>query len=352
MLNIFFTIFIVILAYCGDVKVTRDKKMRMFVRAFLVMVMSINVMQMKSTDRPWYLYFYENEAQFYGINSFQDLLNWLSFDSLRIIEIGFTYLCRIFKLSGISGNLFLFIIAIVSNVLAINVLYKFKYPAVVFFLFALSLPYIQEANLIRQMLAVMIGFYATRYIEEKDWKTYLLLILLMFSIHRSSIVLLFLTPLFFVKEEHYKHVNYVLLGLWIISFAFVFKIIPSLDLGHYFMETRYENYMDADVDVGSRKATLNVIYNFMVLFYFVFSRKDKGIIAPTYLVLGCFLSNFAISAGQTMLRMALYFIPMYSAFVPTLLTDNKQINDKNKQTQSIALALLVLYYLKQMVSGV
>lgn len=352
MLNIFFTIFIVILAYYGDEKVTRDKKMRMFVRAFLIIVMSVNVMLMKSADRPGYLYFYENEAQFYGINSFQDLFDWLSFESWILMEPGFSYLCRLFKILGVSGNQFFFIIAIVSNVLAIKVLYKFKYPAIVFFLFALSLPYIQEANLIRQMLAVMIGFYATRYIEGKDWKTYLLLILLMFSIHRSSIVLLFLTPLFFVKEEHYKHVNYVLLGLWIISFAFVFKIIPSLDLGHYFMETRYENYMDADVDVGSRKATLNVIYNFMVLFYFVFSRKNKGIIAPTYLVLGCFLSNYAITAGQTMLRMALFFIPMYSAFVPTLLTDNKQINDKNKRTQTIVLALLVLYYIKQMMRGV
>lgn len=352
MLNIFFIVFIVILAYCGDEKVTRDKKMRLFVRAFLVIVMSVNVMLMKSADRSGYLYFYEKEAQFYGINSFQDLLNWLSFDSLRIMEIGFTYLCRIFKLSGISGNLFLFIIAIVSNVLAINVLYKFKYPAIVFFLFTLSLPYIQEANLIRQMLAVMIGFYATRYIEEKDWKTYLLLILLMFSIHRSSIVLLFLTPLFFVKEEQYKQVNFVLLGLWIVSLAFAFKIIPSLDLGDYFIDTRYENYMDADVNVGSRQATFNVIFNFMVLFYFVFSRKDKGIIAPTYLVLGCFLSNFAISAGQTMSRMALYFIPMYSAFVPTLLTDNKQINDKKNQTKTFVLTLLVLYYLKQMMRGV
>lgn len=351
MLNIIFILFIVILAYWGDVKVTNDKIVRFFIRAFLVIVMSINVMLMKSADRASYIFFYENEARFGGVNSIQDILDWLSFNSLGV-EVGFTYLCRLSNLLGISGNLFLFIIAIISNILAINVLYKFKYPAIVFFLFALSSPYHQEANLVRQMLAVMIGFYATRYIEEKDWKTYLLFILLMFSIHRSSIVLLFLTPLFFVKEEHYKLVRIILLALWIISFPFVFKIIPSFDLGDYFAATRYENYTDADADLGSRQAIFNVVNNFLVLFYFVFSKKDKSIIVPTYFVLDCFLSNLAITAGQTMARMAFYFIPMYSAFVPTLLTDNKKINDKTKQAQTIVLTLLVLYYLRQMMRGI
>lgn len=352
MIKLFFIVLFLLFAYLGQENVTKVEKVRVFVRIALILLLSAFAVFFRAgADRLEYINFYDVDSHYY---KFEDILYWLSLESIEM-EPGFVLLTKIIQILGIGSTGFIFLITVLINTLAVSSLYRFKYPFLVIFLFLSSLTFAQESNLLRQMLAVMIGFYAIQFIEERNWKKYLLYVFIAFTIHKTALLLLIGVPFIFIKEKHHKTVFIVMLAVWIISLGFVFGFFKSFDyLSIYFEDTRYNTYADEGTSVGAHEARFDLIYNaltgFLFLCLFVFSKnKPPKIVFPSYYILGCSFLNMTFG-GQFVSRLALYFIPMFCAYTPYLLTDNNLIS-KDRQTRTIIFALLFLYYLRQLLRG-
>jgi len=353
MIIIFFIVLFLLFAYLGQENVTKDEKMRVFMRIALILFLSAFAVFFRAgADRLEYIYFYEVDSHYF---KFEDILYWLSLESIEM-EPGFVLLTKIIQVLGLGSTGFIFLVTALINTLAVSSLYRFRYPFLVLFLFITSLPFAQESNLLRQMLAVMIGFYSIRFIEERNWKKYLLCVFIAFTIHKTALLLLIGVPFVFINEKHHNIVLFVMLASWIISLGFVFGFFNSFEyLSIYFEDTRYSTYADEGTSVGAQEARFDVIYNALTVLLFlsllVFSKnKPKSIVFPSYYILGCSILNMAFG-GQFVIRLALYFIPMFCAYTPALLSDNNLIS-KDKQTRTILFALLFLYYLRQLLRGI
>ncbi len=341
---IVFTILVLLFAYLGDEKVTKDRKLRGLFRALLVFTLSYTVaLCSDSADRQGYLDLYKYDINLYR---FTNIGEWLGLES-RDTEIGFVILAKLCRSIGLSGDGMLFVVALITNALIVSVFYRFRYPVLSFFLFIMTLTFLQEANLVRQLLAASIGLYSTRYIVEGNWKKYLIFVFIAFTIHKSSLLLLLALPLLFVKDSHYKTFRYVMLGLWLSSFIFVVYRFPLLErFSMLFEATRYTAYGDDSVTLGISDVSFNLFYNAIVLFFFLFGKKPRHVVYLFYFVMGCFLQNSAFNMILLM-RASLFFFPMYCAMSPEILADNKLTEGKQGKSLGTAMqGLLFLVYLR------
>lgn len=340
---LFLCLFVLLLAYLGDEKVTKAANTRTLYRSLLVVILAYAVLCMDGSDRDQYLYLYNTDFRERLTNSFAEMLSFMSRDT----EIGFAFLARVCNLLGLSGWGFLFVVAIITNIFAVKAFYRFRFPLMVFFLYIMSLFFNQQSNLVRQMIAVAIGFYSTRFLIEKKWKTYLLFVFIAFTMHRSAIVLLLAAPLMFLKDKHQNYLHYGLGVLWVISLALVFIKIPLLEqFSLLFGDTRYISYADESVTLGLHEVRFDYLYNMLVVFLLLFARKTQHYVYVFFFVMGCVMQNIAFNAILLM-RVALFFTPIYSALLPTILADNQFVGKKKSKELGFVLQTVVfLFYLR------
>lgn len=109
---------------------------------------------------------------------------------------------------------------------------------VVFYVNFLLLVFFPAMNVIRQMLAGAIMFYATKYIVEKKFFKYCSFFMIAFFFHKSSI---FFLPLYFIGNKKIKKNKLIMI-------LFVFFIIAELDLIGKVLKIIVENFKVLDVN--------------------------------------------------------------------------------------------------------
>ena len=115
---IVFTILVLLFAYLGDEKVTKDRKLRGLFRALLVFTLSYTVaLCSDSADRQGYLDLYKYDINLYR---FTNIGEWLGLES-RDTEIGFVILAKLCRSIGLSGDGMLFVVALITNALIVSV---------------------------------------------------------------------------------------------------------------------------------------------------------------------------------------------------------------------------------------
>lgn len=347
---ILFTLLVLLFAYNGDEKVTKEKRTRSLFRVLLVFVLSYAISFCGySTDRSGYIITFEHSLDQYHLTNIKEWLSFASVDS----ELGFVVVQKVLHMLGLSGLGFLFVVSLTVNSIVVNLYYKFRFPTLVFFLYLMSYFYIQQTNLIRQTLAVAIGLYSLRYIVEKKWKEYLFIIFIAFTIHKTSIILLLFVPFLFINDNNKKHitiVNYVLMGLWIVSLYSIKTGFFSLDfLALYLGDTRYDHFVVDDTAIGTGDDILfNYVYNLLVGLYFISCRQLKHMIYVAFFVMGCVFENLGLNSA-VMIRMSLYFSPLFCAVAPTIIAENRIFaSQKNMQLVTIFHVLLFLYYFRKL----
>lgn len=107
------------------------------------------------------------------------------------------------------------------------VVYKYsEVPWISLFLISAMVFYLYAFSILRQTMALSILLFSIPYLEKRDAKKFILMALLAFLIHRSSIIFLLLYPLCNVKFER----KYIFLALALFAFGIVasYTFLPNL----------------------------------------------------------------------------------------------------------------------------
>ncbi len=188
------------------------------------------------TDQVHYNDFFQslNRNSFSGENVFWKLL-FGSFinDRRENYEVGYVLINLLAKQLGISYLAFMFSISIITHTLLINFIYKHRYPVFTVLIYIASTFYVQQANLVRQMIAMTIFLYSFRYIERGLFLPYLGGILIAVAFHMSA-VLLFVV--YFLPSKVPK--SWLLWGIWLFSIYISLKglDLPVVKIGYYSLQ--------------------------------------------------------------------------------------------------------------------
>ena len=142
------------------------------------------------------------------------------------IEIGFFILVKISKIIFNSYSGFLFLSAFVTYffaILSINRYGKYRYFGVMIFIYFILL-YAPSFNIVRQMVSVSIIIYGFKYIENKSFFKYLLIVLLALSFHTSA---LFCLSFYFlnINSTNFSKTKKTIIIILAITIPFIFDYL-------------------------------------------------------------------------------------------------------------------------------
>ena len=174
---------------------------------------------------------------------------------------------------------------------------------------------------VRQFLAAALLFWSIPYVEQRDWKRFFIIVLLCYTIHNSSLVLVI------VFWFHKQIKSWILLGLyWSISFWAIFipTIITRLLSISYIKETSFGSLMSfyssgiiegtsGDIDVNQPIRAIILASILILMFCWMRSKirdKNRLIIINILLnlyVLGCIGKSLASINGLSELARLSYY---------------------------------------------
>ena len=232
--------------------------------------------------------------------------------------LGFFYVLFNFLISRISSDVHilfffheffvLFFVAYVCEKLKKD--YNFG-SWIVFSLFLLYL-YNDSLNMLRQIMAVSIGFYCTYMMVIHKYFKSIILFFIAFFFHPSALLLLTQYPLLFLANKYRNHVP---LLIFIICFSFMLVIggaqfIIESFISNNVFDSRYEDYLNQD---GFSSNKFDIMYLFvMIIVASVMASKQRQI-NPIYVYSICFalLGLFITMLGsvtEIASRLAFYYI--------------------------------------------
>jgi len=318
-----FLVLVIIFSYLGDEKISGSVR-AVFFRIALIFTLSYMTGMGGDlfTDHQEYQMMFKNIDKFrIGEISGLDSIFLEKSDSGGVrAEIGFLCLCKLLSLLGLSDIGIFFALAIITNTLIVITYYRFKWPPFIFLLFICNGTFIQEANLVRQMLAVSIFAFSLKYIECRNLLKYSLCCLIAFAIHRSSMVML---PffLFFLKFDDDRYIKLVLAGMWLFSVLVGLRLLSfniDLFLAISLVSDTYGGFMTDDPNMGIEKASFSLIYNFFVALSFFFYKKESYKIYFYVFILNGIFQNISVQF-LNLNRVAYYFEVISPAFIPFLI---------------------------------
>lgn len=210
---------------------------------------------------------------------------------------------------------FFVVVAFITNLLAVFVIFKFPKPTIGIILFIVSTHFYYQTNLVRQMIAVSGFMFCFTYLYEKRYLAYAISVVILTSFHSSALLLLSLCGLKFLDSDRGESIiKYGLLSLWLISLYVLFtgsqlgglaEIINTI-----FGGTVYERYTSGDKQLNAGYGIAYIYNLFTAISFYVYTfnknwNKDKFLYIVIF-QLGCILVNIA-SSIETLSRFALYF---------------------------------------------
>lgn len=144
------------------------------------------------------------------------------------LEFGYVFLNELVALFSLNYQFFFIVVAFIQ----IRLLYKFFEPhqAILFWgvsLFLIGGPFLSSLSLVRQSISFLVFLFSLQFVIRKDWKKYLISIIIAFSFHSSSIILL---PLYFVNRINSRFLDkrFLLLTFCVLSILFGEFLIERL----------------------------------------------------------------------------------------------------------------------------
>lgn len=337
---IVFSLLVLLFTYLGQEEV--NKKYYSFFRVLLVITLSylIGFGGKPFTDHERYVFFYE---YFDGIGDYN--LSNLIGKSGRF-EVGFLVLAKVGKLLGLGAPGFLFMVAAITNAFMVPVLYRFRYPLLSVLMFITTAYYSQQANAVRQMLAVAIILWSLKYLQNKEIKRYLICVFVASLFHTGAILLMIFALLGKIdQEENFNRIKTIILVSWVVSLVVA---VGLLNFKMFGFSGIFEIYSDYSDEKSRFDNNFNPIYS-AVLLYALFDIKKNNIVYLIFLACGCVLLNMSLSpiAGKFFYRSAYYFTPLFCFFTGELLYKNNHVKTKNLST--IPLVLITSYYIFRLV---
>lgn len=267
---------------------------------------------------------------------------------------GFYFLSVLYK-QFVSSDFhgWLFLIALVSGVALMMGLVKYsEYFGLSCYLLIATTMFTYFVNGMRQFLVVTIFFCASYMIVERKWKEYIILILLLSTIHGSAIILLFIYFLGTTKPWGRQMRTVIFLSL--ILGIFFDKIFPIF--GEFLMETQYKGYVSYISDQGKGSSVIRLAIAAVPCFLAYVGRRaiEKENNKYINFCINMSVINFCLyviatfSSGMVVGRLTTYFDIFNLVLLPWLL--HRIFTEKSRKIVILAcMGFYIVFFYFQMV---
>lgn len=266
---------------------------------------------------------YANNYNELSLKSISDILHNYNFIENTFVqredtyEVGFMALIIILGKVGFTEAAFFFFIALFTSSLYVSVFYRFRLTPLIILIFLTSVYFSQQANLVRQMIAVTLFLYSIRYLNKNEIWKYALVVLLASTFHSSAILLLFFIPLYLLKSTNaQKTIWFLLTTFWIVSLPIGLRII-DVNLFGILPSVMHFSVSMAEAQILGAEINFDIVYNSFALFVFSIRKTipDRHLHYYILFIVGAILLN--ISQQMILLyRFALYFAPLLCVIIP------------------------------------
>ena len=285
--------------------------------------------------------------------SYETYYSWLENDGIDgiLMEPGYLYLTVIFHYLGIPFWPFFIVLKLCAFGCLLYFLQKYssrnQILVITFFLFVFGL-YLFIDNPMRNLLAICISCFSYRFLEERRWGKFLLIVLLAVSFHTSAILLLLLFPFYPIKLNNLKLLLlFVLFNILIVvSYEFIIlKIIGAFSFIPIIEEKILLYFIDGSGLENNRLISLGFIVQFIFFLLVLYKRKQIENLPSGQLIFWgtiCYIFLYRIAAIVSIFyRLQLYMSVFYAVGVCYIFVS--LIKKSNKMVFAMFLACYLFY---------
>lgn len=265
----------------------------------------------------------------------QDIMEF-SFFSLYI-EPSYALLNSLFYSLGFNINMMYLTIALITTAILLN---SFKrYVGQKYYLFAVIIYYsvsyfLLDMSGIRQAIALSIFIYSIRFVIEKCFWSFFLMIVFAFTFHRSAIILLVVYPISRIYIKSWMHIIILLLGIFLMV-AKITLLQPILQLGSTIFISgpiagKLLAFTTNSFFAVPRTITVGLMIYIPVYVIAIVKRKKLEQLVPYYNVILnlflCFIITLFLlyESKDISIRFSSYFTFAFALTLPLLLSFLKQ----------------------------
>lgn len=284
-----------------------------------------------------------------GIDTLQYVhkFNEISFGRLEYaygLEYTFRYICKSLLYINDSPTFLFFIFSLLTNILIIIRLWDFRsvsnFTMMVMCYYCTF--YFYTFNIVRQMCAVAIIFFATRYLEKGKYINYLAGVVIAYCFHNSSIIglILFFTEFFRWSDLKVSQKRFLIA---------ILLITPWGGKQIYQQIERYTIYLDGtSYRIGSMLAIKFLLYLFFIFVIILPQHKTNNSLLNKnnnnyviYYGIGIVLTTLGYIFPY-MERIGIYFYLFEGCFWGKII---EKVKGKDKIFYSLLLGSILMYYL-------
>jgi hypothetical protein len=269
-------------------------------------------------------------------------MNFFAGDKVFNYEIGYSLYSQLFAKLNVSDQLYLFIVAITIIVpIAYIWLKNSKMPGLSVFIYVTLGFFVFSFSGLRQAIAIAITFYSFNYILGRNFKKFILCIILAMFFHTSAIVFLLAYPLFNLKINN-KNLFFVIIPAAILVFCLRAQIF-------LFIYRLYEGKVGFVEHTNAY--TMLLVMIFVWILSYIFGSKNNDDLRfnayKNYMLFAIFFQIFA-SQSNIVMRAGYYYYIFITLLIPDVI-----MHQKDKVTRMIVSVVLVfaLIYFFQAVTS-
>lgn len=255
---------------------------------------------MSTCDLPSYKETFDS-IQFYQVNWNSILDNYM--------EPGWIILCKIISSTTKNFNIFLFVYGIILLFCYYKTMYKYSHYAILSVLIFILVIFNGSIFILRQNLAMALCIASVPFVISRDFKRFLILVIIAFLLHRTAIIFI---PIYFLYSLKTTK-QYLILFLSVILASSVFLALLN---GFISQSNKYGIYTAEGLTI-----TNFAIASVITFFYIFFLRKEalkEGINRIILISLGVTLCSYIMLLNKdgVFVRLLSYYTTMYILAIP------------------------------------
>lgn len=183
-------------------------------------------------------------------------------------DVGFNILIRVLQVITPNPQILFFVTSVIINICIISTIkrYSSKFELSTYF-YITTFVYYATFNAVRQTLAIAIVFAGTKYLLKRDWRKYIIIVLLSSLIHQSTLIMI---PVYFlVNHKFMSKFNIYICLVFLAAFIFYNGFLEALF--NMIQGTNYAGYQDEMTATGEGANVLRFLVQLapivLVFFY-------------------------------------------------------------------------------------
>lgn len=285
-------------------------------------------------------YTYFSEIPNYTLN----VLLGSTYSDVIPFERGFSLIIYIIGIINKEPQFIIFVMSMLTIGIIVYSLRKYsKHFGLSIYLYITTMMYYSSFNGIRQWLASALIFFAFKYLTRREWKKYLLFIIVASTIHISALIMI---PIYFIVN--FKPFGKKIIITIIICIIVLMLLEPILsNLQFIVSDTRYEGYTVISENDNGVNLFRILVTGVPVILSFIYCQKLKHEKENNYLinfVLINFLVMLLASQSTLIVRFTIYF-GLYNIVLYTKILDILR-----KEEKYLFTFLLCIFYFMYMVA--